>query len=415
MLPPHDQGVIDCVMNVGDILRLPFDEVLAKGQIVFCQEEVDKAFFEAVVSQSRPGPRELKIIYSPLHGVGASAVMPALEAAGFKDVELFGPHAEPSGDFPNVPGHVSNPENPKVFDIITDRAKQIGADLVMATDPDGDRLGCAAPLTLEPESGWDCLTGNQIGALLADYLLQAGREAGKLGPEHYVVKTLVTTELIRRIVDAYGVEMVGNLQVGFKWIGGVMDERDPEKFVLGAEESYGFLVGAHTRDKDAAVASMLLAELTARAKAAGQTLHQKLDALFREFGYHAERTISVTMPGSEGMEQIKAVMAKFRGKPPKSLGGMKTVQVRDYLNQAVREPGGEPQPLEGTVGDLVMVDLEPEGNYVAARPSGTEAKVKFYMFAFQPPDRSADLKATRAEVADRLAAVEKDLRAFSGT
>ena len=415
LLPPHDQGVIDRVMSVGEIQRVPFQEALAQGKVVYCQEEVDKAFFQAVVSQSRPGPRDLKIIYSPLHGVGASAVVPALEAAGFQEVELFGPHAEPSGDFPNVPGHVSNPENPKVFDLIIDRARQVGAELVLATDPDCDRVGCAAPLTLAPASAWGCLTGNQIGSLLADYLLQAGREAGSLTPEHYVVKTLVTTELIRRIADAQGVETVGELLVGFKWIGGVMDQRDPGKFVLGAEESYGFLVGAHARDKDAAVSSMILAELAARAKAGGQTIHQKLDALFLQHGYHAENTISVTMPGSEGMQRMQAVMAKFREDPPRSVGGMKTARVRDYMNGVVLAAGGKPQSLSGPRGDLVMLDLESEGNYVAVRPSGTEPKVKFYMFAFQPPDRITDLKRTKSEIADRLAAMEKDLKAFSGT
>ncbi|NLX96841.1 MAG: phospho-sugar mutase [Rhodopirellula sp.] len=415
LLPPHDTEVIDRVMNVGDILRVPFEEALAKGQVVYCQEEVDRAFFEAVVAQSRPGPRDLKIIYSPLHGVGASAVMPALEAAGFKDVELFGPHAEPSGDFPNVPGHVSNPENPRVFDAIIDRARQIGADLVMATDPDCDRVGCAAPLTLEAGSAWGCLTGNQIGALLADYLLEAGSEAGTLTAEHYVVKTLVTTELIRKIAESRGVDVVGDLLVGFKWIGGVMDRRDPKKFILGAEESYGFLVGDHARDKDAAVASMLLAELAARAKVGGHSIHQKLDALFRQHGHHAEKTVSVTMPGSEGMQRMMAVMAKFREDPPGSLAGMKTARVRDYQNNVQRVPGGPPQPLEGPTGDLVMIDLQAEGNYVAVRPSGTEPKVKFYMFAFQPPERIADLGATKTEVAERLAAMEKDLRIFAGT
>ncbi|MCR4415996.1 MAG: phospho-sugar mutase, partial [Thermoguttaceae bacterium] len=281
LLPPHDRGVIDRVMSVTEIRRIPFAEGMASGRIVYCQEEVDAAFLKAVVSQSRPGPRDLKIIYSPLHGVGSSAVLPALDAAGFKQVELFGPHAEPHPDFPNVPDHISNPERPVVFDAIVERARQTGAELILATDPDCDRVGCAAPTTTQPGAPWRTLTGNQIGALLADYLLEAGRAAGTLTPDCYLVKTLVTTELIRRIGDAHGVETVGDLLVGFKYIGGVIEERDPKKFILGAEESYGFLVGDHARDKDAAVASMLLAELAARAKAEGLSLHEKLDALFR--------------------------------------------------------------------------------------------------------------------------------------
>jgi len=414
LLPPHDRGVIDRVMSATEIRRVPFAEALADGRIVYCQEEVDRAFLAAVTSQSRPGPRDLKIIYSPLHGVGASAVMPALAAAGFGDVELFGPHAKPDGDFPNVPDHVSNPENPRVFDAIVERARRTGAELILATDPDCDRVGCSAPKTLKPGAEWDVLTGNQIGAVLVDYLLAAAREQGTLSPDHYVVKTLVTTELIRRIADAYGVQTVGDLLVGFKWIGGVMDERDPAKFILGAEESYGFLVGAHARDKDAAVAGMLLAELTARAKSEGLSLHEKLDALFRRYGCHRERTISVKMPGSQGMDRMKSLMGQFRSQPPASLAGMAVARVRDYLGQTVTTPGGPPAPLAGPKGDMVILDLAAEGNYVAVRPSGTEPKVKFYMFAYDPPAQSADLEAAKNAQAERLSAMQKDLEAFAG-
>ena len=415
LLPPHDRGVIDRVMSVSRIRRTAFSEGLRSGQIVYCQEEVDAAFLAAVKSQSRPGPRELKIIYSPLHGVGASAVCPVLEADGFADVELFADHAEPNGDFPNVPGHVANPENPAVFDSIIARAKEVGADLVMATDPDCDRLGCAAPKSTRPGAPWETLTGNQIGALLTDYLLESGRASGTLTPEHYVVKTLVTTELIRRIADAYGVRTVGDLLVGFKWIGGVVDELDPEKFVLGAEESYGFLVGAHVRDKDGAVAAMLLAELAAGAKSQGLSLHEKLDGLFRQYGCHAEKTVSVMMPGAEGMDRMKAVMARFRQQPPPALAGLKIARRRDYLANTVTPSGGSPQPLAGPTGDLVMLDTEADGNYVAVRPSGTEPKVKFYIFAYDPPGQIADLDATRAGLDARLEAMEHDLRTFAGT
>jgi len=410
LLPPHDRGVIDRVMAVEDIQRIPFDEGLRLGRIRYCQEEVDAAFLKAVVAQSRPGPRELKIIYSPLHGVGASAVLPALEAAGFRGVELYAPHAAPDPDFPNVPQHVANPENPRVFDAIIQRARQTGAELILATDPDCDRVGCAAPVSTRPGAEWKTLTGNQIGSLLADYLLEEGRKAGTLTPEHYVVKTLVTTELIRRIADHYGVETVGDLLVGFKYIGGVIEDRDPGKFVLGAEESYGFLVGAHARDKDAAVASMLLAEIAARAKAEGLSLHEKLDALFRRYGCHAEKTVSQRMPGAQGMDDMKALMARFRAAPPKSLGGMPVARVRDYKSNVVTDVATRrAAPLTGPTGDLVMLDLAAEGNYVAVRPSGTEPQIKFYMFAHQPPDNISDLPKTKAELAERLQAIEADL------
>ena len=184
---------------------------------------MDAAFVRAVLKQSVPGPRNLKILYSPLHGVGCSAVIPVLAAAGFADVEVFGPHAAPDGDFPNVPKHVANPENAAVFDAMIERVARSGPDLILATDPDCDRLGCAAPVSAQLGAAWATLTGNQIGALLTDYLLSARKAAGTLRPSSYVVKTLVTTELMRRIADSYGVQTAGNLLVGFKYIGGGMD------------------------------------------------------------------------------------------------------------------------------------------------------------------------------------------------
>lgn len=414
LLPPHDRGVIDRVMSVAEIRCTPFADCLAAGAVEYCQEEVDREFIEAVLRQSRPGPRDLKIIYSPLHGVGASAVMPALAAAGFNDAELFAPHAEPSGDFPNVPGHVSNPENPRVFDAIIERGKQRGAELIMATDPDCDRMGCAAPLTSDPAGPWDVLTGNQIASMLTAYLLENGRRQGRLTADHYVVKTLVTTELMRRIADDYGVRTVGDLLVGFKWIGRAIDDFGPEKFVLGAEESYGYLAGAHVRDKDAAVSSLLMAELAAAAKAAGLTLHEKLDELFSRYGCHAESQVSVKMPGSEGMDRMKELMRSFRTAPPKSLAGIEVAQVRDYLNQTVTPAGGVAQPLAGPRGDLVILDLAAAGNYVAVRPSGTEPKVKFYMFAYDPPRDNVDLKTIKQAQVARIAAVQADLMSFAG-
>jgi phosphomannomutase len=432
LLPPHDTASIQRMQQVTWIHRIPFAEALAAGKILFCQKEVDEAYVAAVLKQSIPGPRDLKIIYSPLHGVGATAVLPALQQAGFHDVEVFGPHAHPDGDFPNVPKHIANPENAAVFEAIIQRARQSGADLILASDPDADRLGCAVPgdcpdsgtirnmvagkMGLSPSakaSGWTTLTGNQIGSLLADFLLEVKKVAGNLTTGHYVVKTLVTTELIRRIADSYQVKTFGNLSVGFKYIGGEMDSRGTEQFVLGVEESYGFLVGDHARDKDAAVAAMLLAELAARLKASGRTLGDKLDELFLRFGCHTEGQISVQMPGEKGLEDMNALMARFRTRPPESLGGLKLVKMRDYLQQVTMTPGKPPQRLDGPKGDLVFLDLE-GGNAVAVRPSGTEPKIKFYLFAFDPPEDSADLPAVKAAQAQRLQALGAELRTFSG-
>ena len=413
LLPPHDSGVIDRVMSTTTIHRVPFSEALAQGKVVYCQDEIDVAYIAAVKAQSLPGPRDLKVIYSPLHGVGASNVLKALEASGFKDVELFGPHAEPNGDFPNVPGHISNPENPAVFDIIIARAKETGAELILASDPDSDRLGCAAPLTMTNGAAWATLTGNQIAVLLADFLCERRKAAGSLSPRHYIVKTLVTTEMIRRIAASYGVATEGNLQVGFKYIGGVMDEKGPDLFVMGAEESYGFLIGQYARDKDAAGAAMLLAELAASCKALGQTLHEKLDALFWQFGCHEERQVAVKMPGSEGMKNMAALMLRLRTNPPESLAGMKVVRVRDYAGLTEWLAGGVHREFAGPQGNMVMIDVDQEGTYLAVRPSGTEPKVKFYMFAYEPAEMLHNLDDTKAELKSRLDLLAKDLTAYA--
>jgi phosphomannomutase len=418
VLPPHDAGIIQRVMNTQEIRRANFDGGVASGKIVICQEEVDPAFFKAVLTQSWPGPRDLSVIYSPLHGVGTTAAVPVLHKAGFELVEVFGPHSKPDGDFPNVPGHVSNPENPRVFDIIIDRAKEAGADIALATDPDCDRIGIAAPLTFVKGSPWLTLTGNQIGALLADYLLEHRKAAGKLSPQNFLVITLVTTHLTKRIAESYGIRTISDLLVGFKWIAGAIDEFGPDLFIYGTEESHGYMAGTYVRDKDGALASMLACELAAKLKANKKTLHEKLDDLFWQHGVHVERTLNVQMPGSEGMTRMQQVMASFRSGPPTSIGGERVAQIRDYerMTTTIFSESGESKvvPLIGPKGDLVMLDLAREGNYVACRPSGTEPKIKFYMFAYTPPEQLANLETAKAELERRLDAFEADLRKFAG-
>jgi phosphoglucomutase/phosphomannomutase len=414
ILPPHDKRIIERVMNVDRIERVPWDEAVSAGQIVCCAEEVDAAFIDAVAQLSSAVPRDLGIVYSPLHGVGASAVVPVLHKCGFGQVQLYTPHAEPDGDFPNVPQHVANPENPGVFDDIAAYAASSGADLVVASDPDCDRIGCSAPLVASRDAPWRTLTGNQIGALLADYVLETRQRAGRLSPEHFVVETLVTTALVRRIAETYGVRVIDNLLVGFKWIAGAIDENGPDRFVFGTEESHGYLAGTHVRDKDGAAAALLLCELAATLKAAGKTLHEKLDDLMWQHGAHVERTVSIAMPGSEGMAAMKEVMARLREVPPKKLAGADVVCVRDFASLTATSADGGRQSLTGTKGDLVMLDLALAGNYVAVRPSGTEPKIKLYMFAFEPAEQLANLEDAKEMLAERLDAIEQDLRSFAG-
>jgi phosphoglucomutase/phosphomannomutase len=419
VVPPHDKAIVDAVMEVQEIKKTDFASAVAAGKIVLCTAEVDRAYLAAVQQQRFAGPRDLKVIYSPLHGVGAASVVPALTADGFGQLEVFAPHREPSGDFPNVPGHVSNPENPQVFGAIIEHARKTGGELILATDPDCDRMGCAAPLQTRSASAgrWQTLTGNQLGALLADYVCEQRKKAGTLTPEHYLVTTLVTTKMIRRIGDSYGVKTYDNLHVGFKWIGQQMDVAGAEKFLFGTEESHGFLVGQYARDKDGAVACMLLAELAASLKAAGKTLHEKLDALYWQHGYHGEQLLNVTMTGSAGMARMQTLMQNFRSSPPASLGGIPVPAVRDYAALTITRTGSQKTDtadyLDALKADMVILELAEPGNYVAVRPSGTEPKVKFYMFTFVPAEQLHDLDGTKGHMRERLEGLERDLKAYA--
>jgi phosphoglucomutase/phosphomannomutase len=428
VLPPHDKGIIDRVMKVETVARQPFDEGVAAGRVLFVEEEVDAAFVKAVLLQSAPGPRDISILYSPLHGVGATAVVPVLEGAGFRRLRVYGPHEKPDGDFPNVPGHVANPENPAVLTGPIEEAKARGDDLVMASDPDCDRLGAAAPLTRAPGAAWATFTGNQLCALLCEQAIHGRKVRGEARPGDYVVTTIVTSGLVRRIAESHGLSVDDTQLVGFKWICAAVDQHGPERFVFGTEESHGYVAGTHVRDKDAAVAALLMAEQTAALKAAGRSPLELLDDLFVKHGCHVERTINVMLPGATGMGRMKEIMAALRATPPTSFGGLDVVRTRDQAGLQTWTPGGTPTGYPGVKSDVVLFDLAgpgagtlatdgrfpPLGNAVAARPSGTEPKIKFYLFAVAPPGPAADLAATKATLAAQLDAVEKDLRGLVG-
>ena len=415
IVPPHDKAVIEYVQKVTEIRRTPFQNGLDQGKIRIVTAEIDDAYADAAVACGFPGPRDAAILYTPLHGVGESAVRPLLEKAGFANLTIYGPHREPSGDFPNVPGNVSNPENAVVFDAPVVEAKRIGAQVVLATDPDCDRMGAAAPkVAKEPGGDWATLSGNQLGALLVDYILDRRKAAGTLSKDHYVVKTLVTTDMIRRIDDSYGVRTEGNLNVGFKWIGELVDQLGSEKFVFGTEESHGYLVGQYARDKDGAVACLLLSELVARLAAEGKSLHEKLDDLYWQFGLHTERLMNLALEdGEPGRRRRDAMMAAFRAGALDSLAGMPFARRIDYQNKTVH-PSADASKI-GTwppKADFIAMDFAEAGNKLAVRPSGTENKVKFYMFAYTPAEQLHDLDRAKQDHIRRLDTIEEDLREF---
>ena len=414
VLPPHDKAIIDRVMNCQAINKVDFQTALDDGRVEVVTGQIDQNYLDAAAACALPGPRDCKVLYTPLHGVGSAAVLPLLERDGFHDVEEYGPHAEPSGDFPNVPGHVSNPENTKVFEKPIEHAQSTGADLVLATDPDCDRIGCAAPETSDPSGPWRTFTGNEIGAMLAQHVLAKRHAAGTLSPHHYIIKTLVTTELTRAVADSFGVRCVGDLLVGFKYIAEVIDREGPEHFVFGTEESHGYLVGTYARDKDGAVASMLMSELVAELKAEGKTLAGYLDDLQQRHGLHRETLINLFMEGSEGMAAMTRLMAAFRNDPPESLAGMKVVMIDDYsVNQTTMTADGSKQTLSGPTGNLIIMRLAEDGNYVAVRPSGTEPKIKLYVFTKLPADESDDLAAADEILQGRMAKLEAEVRAYA--
>ena len=416
VLPPHDSAIIDRVMNVQQIKTVSFANALSQGKVTIVTQEIDDAYLAAAGKFAWPGPRDIRVMYSPLHGVGGFAVLPLLKNAGFNDVLVYGPHSKPDGDFPNVPGHVSNPENAVVFDAIILEAKKQRAEIILATDPDCDRMGCACPVTTKPDSPWATINGNQLGALLTDFVLGKLKQAGKITNRTYVIKTLVTTDLIRRIAESYGVICQGNIHVGFKWIAGLMDACGPDDFAFGTEESHGFLIGQYARDKDGPVACLLMCQLAADLKAKGLTLHQRLDQLQIEHGCHLEDLINVQMEGSEGMANMKKLMQSLRDNPPAEMGGLKVLAVRDYGNLTRKIIGGSTEALDSSKSNMLILDLAlpgqsvPSGNAIAVRPSGTEPKVKFYLFGVEPVASADDLALAKKTVSERIAKMKSDAK-----
>ncbi|MGQ0636169.1 MAG: phospho-sugar mutase [Planctomycetaceae bacterium] len=397
VLPPHDKGIIGCVYESNEIPLVDFDQALAEQKIELVGEDIDNAYARAVRTLSLSSARDLPAVYSPLHGVGETSVYRVLEEAGFDGVTIFEQHRAPDGAFPNVPNHLPNPELPAVFGPPIALARDSQAALVLASDPDADRLGVAVR---DSRGDYVHLTGNRIGAILVDYVCRKRKAAGTLGPQHYVVETLVTTPLISAIARAYRIRAIDDLLVGFKYIAQTMDREGPERFVFGAEESLGYLAGSYARDKDAAIAALYLCECAAELRKQGKTLLDRLDELYLEHGYHVESQKSETCEGPKGRAQIGRLMDELARNPPAALADVSLARVRDYERHETRRlpenerTGDLPRPQ----GDLLIFESQRGDCEIsfAARPSGTEPKIKFYFFArasCPAPEALADVKA----------------------
>ena len=406
VLAPHDKGIIEAVMAVQELNQTEQDD----PKIRAIGPDVDEAFWKAVVDLSLSDRRDIPALFSPLHGVGETVCYEIVKRAGFTP-DIYEPHRTPDGNFPNVDAHFPNPERTEVFEPLIEHARGSGAEVIFASDPDADRLGVVAKTS---DGEFVRLSGNQVGALLTDYVCR--RRSGELTGEHFVVYTLVTTPLIGAIARSHGLKVIDQLLVGFKYIGEAMDEHGPDRFVFGAEESLGYLAGEYARDKDAGIAALYLLEAAAELRAEGKTLLDRLDELFVRHGYFWEGQTSKVCPGASGAEQIARICTAFREQPPADLAGITMTSVRDFGRHEVRElpantktadlpqPQGNVLMFEGQKGDLNV--------RIAVRPSGTEPKIKFYLFAQHAVSDAAALADVKRETAGQINALQGALNAW---
>ena len=417
VVAPHDKGIVQKVYEAKEIPTANFDEAVSDGRIEIIGEDVDNAYVDAMLKLSLSEKRDLTAIFSPLHGVGETSVYKLLQAAGFDGISIFEPHREPDGNFPNVPDHLPNPENTRVFEPIVEHAKQEDIGLILASDPDADRI--AASVRCSRTGEYVVLSGNQIGALICDYIVKKRGSArppidGAMGSpftshltsEHYVVETLVTTQLTATIARAAGLKVVDQLLVGFKFIGQAMDQHGPDKFVFGTEESLGYLAGDYARDKDAAIAALYLVELAAELADDGKNLLGQLDHLYAKHGYFSERARSDYAYGPTGKALIDGLMETLRTDPPEELGGVTLTSVSDYGNHEIRElpSGNKSTDLPEPQGNLLIFHGTHDDCRIrfAARPSGTEPKIKFYLFAEPHGPAGDDVAGHRTRTDARL-------------
>lgn len=373
LVPAEANEVIEEISKLSsfaEIRRMTREEAERQGLLVWIGEEVDAAYIDEVVSVSRRPEAiravgdELKIIYTPLHGTGHQPVVRALQKAGFTNVRVVEEQAVPDGNFPTVKS--PNPEEREAFTLALEIAKQQGADLIIGTDPDADRMGA---VVMNSEGEYVILTGNQSGAIMVDYLLGSMKESGDLPQNGAVIKTIVTSEMGAKIAESYGAKVLNTL-TGFKYIGELMtkfEQTGEHTFLFGYEESYGYLAGNYARDKDAVVAALLIAEAAAYYKTQGKTLYEVLLELYERYGYYQEQLESRTMKGKDGLERIGRLMEEFRQSPPQTVAGVNVVEVKDYL------PG-----IDGLPPENVLKFFLEDGSWFCLRPSGTEPKIKVY-------------------------------------
>lgn len=384
VVAPKDRGIIEevnAVADFADIKTIDKEEAVKAGLFNVIGSDIDDGFVNAVLEQA-VRPEEVKraedmvIVYTPLHGTGNKPVRRVLKEAGFKNVFVVPQQELPDKNFSTV-GY-PNPEDPKAFTLAIELAKEKNADIVVGTDPDADRIGVVIK---DKDGGYSVMTGNMTGALLTEYVLGGRKEKGRLPKNAAVIKTIVTTEMVRAIAENYDAQLIEVL-TGFKYIGEKIkqfEEDNSRTFVFGFEESYGCLSGTYARDKDAVGAAMLVCEMAAYYKNRGMTLYDALNELYEKYGVYREGVKSVTLKGIDGAEQIQKIMAYLRANTPIEFAGHRTIWKKDYkTKEFVNIATGETEESTLPVSDVLYYNLE-DGAWLCVRPSGTEPKIKFYM------------------------------------
>lgn len=378
VLGPHDKNIIAEVNRISSIEEIKFNG--NKELIEIIGKDMDKAFIDKVKSfvlspQAIENQRELKIVYTPIHGTGIKLIPDALKAIGFTNIINVPEQDVISGDFPTVVS--PNPEEPAALDLAIKRGIETEADVVLASDPDADRIGAAIR---DDEGNFILVNGNQIMLILIYYLMTRRKEYGLLTGKEFIVKTIVTTEMVKKIADKMGIEMF-NCYTGFKWIADVIRKNEGvKKYIGGGEESYGFLADDFVRDKDSVSACTLFAEVAAWAKDNGKTLYQLLQDIYVEYGYSKEAGISLVRKGKEGADEIEAMMKNFRANPVKELAGSPVILSKDFVKlESVDYVKEEVTTLEMPTTSNVLQYFTEDGTKVSIRPSGTEPKIKFYI------------------------------------
>lgn len=407
IVAPHDKNIIEEVKKISSINEIRFDgdpELIDTIPSYFDKLYVDRLTGLSLSPEAILKHHDMKIVYTPIHGTGVRLVPMALAKFGFTQVHNVPEQDEVNGDFPTVIS--PNPEESAAMAMALEKAENIGADLVMATDPDADRVGIAVR---DPDGKLVLLNGNQTGALLYYYLLRKWSENGKLTGNQYVAKTIVTTELLAGIARKYGVEIFDVL-TGFKFIAEIMRREEGKKeFIIGSEESYGYLAGDFVRDKDAVMSCALIAETAAWARENGKSLYELLLDIYLEFGFYLEQLSSIYKTGKEGAEIIAGMMENFRNSPPDVLAGSKVILVNDYLNSSsVDRLSGSISPISLPKSNVLQYVTQDQSR-ISIRPSGTEPKIKFYFSVKRSLKEKSQYPAARQAMETKITQIKKEL------